>query len=175
LSNLLLQGMAKNTPPLSSALAAKRGYMNKTLILVVVMSFLTISGCFSQVSLIQPVSDGKKTYQEFISSNSFPYSMQEDRKNQISNSYDKLKIGMTKHEVNLILEDPDCSEHRNTKQYPWKYLGTTWKYYFYKPYSNLVNEKLDKGILIFFDTNDKVQYIYPQNIEGLNIKESTRQ
>jgi len=30
-----------------------------------------------------------------------------------------------------------------------------------------VNENLDRGIFIFFDMNDKVDWIVPQNIEGL--------
>jgi outer membrane protein assembly factor BamE (lipoprotein component of BamABCDE complex) len=142
--------------------------MHKTAAMVVLLALITASGCNSSpVSLIPLISDGKKTYQQFISSKSFPYSIQEERKKQITKNYERIKIGMTKQEVYSLLGEPDFSKYLHTKDYPGKYIGSEWTYYFYKPNPKLVNEKLDRGVFIFFGTTDKASWIVPKNIEGL--------
>ena len=81
--------------------------------------------------------------------------------------FSELKIGMTKKEVSSVIGDPDFSEYMHAKEPPGKYKGSEWTYYFYKPDPNLVNEKLDRGLFLFFGTNDKLNWIVPKNIEGL--------
>lgn len=148
--------------------------MKNATAVAVLLILTTTLGCNSRVPLISPIPDGKRTYQEFVSSRSFPYSMQEDKKNKIINNYGKLKIGITKQDVNLILGDPSYSRYLHKKEYPGEYVSSKWTYYFYKPDSNSANEKLDIGIFIFFDVNDKVYWIVPQNIEGLTEKGSPK-
>jgi outer membrane protein assembly factor BamE (lipoprotein component of BamABCDE complex) len=145
--------------------------MTKTAAMTVLLALMATSGCnSSQVSLIPPISDGKKTFQQFISSKSFPYSIQENRKKQIIDNYQKLEIGMTKQEVNTFIGEPDFSKYMHSKDSPSKYLGSKWTYYFYKPAANIVNEKLDRGLLIYYGTDDKTNWIVPRNIEGLTEK-----
>lgn len=139
--------------------------------------FLLSLGCnSSDVMVIPPIPDGKRTYQEFISeTKEFPYIISESRKKKIMTNYSTLNIGMTKKEVSLILGDPDFSAYLRAKEPPQKYLGSEWTYYFYKPDPNVVNEKVDQGLFLFFGTNDKLHWIVPQNIEGLKEKGRPRQ
>lgn len=143
--------------------------------MVAVLVLIVAAGCnSSQVSLIPPVSDGMKTYEQFIASKSFPYTIPQERKSQIEQNYDKLTLGMTKKEVHSMLGEPDFSTYMHTKEYPGRFIGSEWTYYFYKPASNLVNEKLDKGVFVYFGTTDKAEWIVPKNIEGLAEKGGPR-
>jgi hypothetical protein len=130
----------------------------------------------SEVALIPPIADGKRTYQEFISqAKRFPYTISESRKKRIRSHYSELKIEMTKKEVSSMIGDPDFSEYLRGKEPPQKYLGSEWTYYFYMTDPNLVNEKRDRGIFLFFGTSDRLHKIVPQNIEGLIEKGSLAQ
>jgi hypothetical protein len=142
----------------------------------IIILLLLFVGCSSEVTLIPPISDGKRTYQQFVSeTKAFPYTISDIRKQIIMTNYSKLNIGMTKREVSSIIGDPDCSQYLRAKDPPGKYLGSEWTYYFYKPDPNLVNEKLDQGLFLFFGTNDKLQWIVPKNIKGLIEKGNPKQ
>jgi outer membrane protein assembly factor BamE (lipoprotein component of BamABCDE complex) len=147
----------------------------KRMIIPILIILLSLAGCnSSEDRLIRPIADGKRTYQEFISeAKTFPYTISESRKKAIITNYSMLNIGMTKKQVSSILGDPDFSIYLRAKDS--KYLGSEWTYYFYKPDANLVNEKLDRGLFLFFGTNDKLHWIVPKNIEGLIEKGNPRQ
>jgi hypothetical protein len=141
--------------------------MNKIAAMVAALVLIVASGCnSSQVSLIPPISDGMKTYDQFISSKSFPYTIPRERKIQIEQNYNNLKLDMTKKDIHSMLGEPDFRTYMYAKESD-RFIGSEWTYYFYKPESNLVNEKLDKGVFIYFGTTDKAEWIVPQNIEGL--------
>jgi outer membrane protein assembly factor BamE (lipoprotein component of BamABCDE complex) len=141
--------------------------MNKIAAMVAALVLIVASGCnSSQVSLIPPISDGMKTYDQFISSKSFPYTIPRERKIQIEQNYNNLKLDMTKKDIHSMLGEPDFRTYMYAKESD-RFKGSEWTYYFYKPESNLVNEKLDKGVFIYFGTTDKAEWIVPQNIEGL--------
>lgn len=142
--------------------------MNKVAAMVAVLLLVVASGCnSSQVTLNPPISDGMRTYEQFITSKSFPYTIPSERKIKIEQNYNNLKLGMMKKEIQSMLGEPDFSTYMRSKEYPGKRIGYEWKYYFYKPASNLVNEKHDKGVFIYFGTTDKAEWIVPENIEGL--------
>lgn len=152
----------------------------KHMLRIIVMALtvlLAASGCnSSQVTLEPPIADGKQTYKEFISeTKTFPYTIADNRKRIIMEKYPRLNVGMTKKEIASIIGDPDFSTYLRAKAPPQKYLGSEWTYYFHKANPNLANEKLDKGLYLFFDPNDKLHWILPQNIEGLSEKGSPRQ
>ena len=138
---------------------------------------LSASACnSSELTLIPPIADGKRTYRAFVSeTRKFPYTIDENRKKSIISHYSELKIGMTKEKVSSIIGDPDFSEYLRAKEPPEKYKGSEWTYYFYKPDPDLVNEKLDRGLFLFFGTNDKLHWLAPKNIEGLTDKGTPEQ
>lgn len=142
--------------------------MNKVAATIAALVLIVASACnSSQVTLIPPISDGMRTYEQFISSKSFPYTIPQERKIKIEQNYKNLKIDMTKKDIQLMLGEPDFSKYMHTKESPSKFIGSKWTYYFYKPAPNLVNEKLDKGVFIYFGSTDKAERIVPKNIEGL--------
>jgi len=147
--------------------------MNRIALIVAALLLILTSGCNSQVSSIPPISDGKKTYDQFISSKSFPYTIARERKIKIEQNYHNLKLGMTKKDVHSMLGEPDFSTYMYAKESD-KFIGSVWTYYFYKPTADLVNEKLDKGVFIYFGTTDKAEWIVPKNIEGLAEKGGPR-
>ncbi len=103
--------------------------MHKIAALVVVLILTVALGCNStQVSLIPPISDGMKTYEQFVSSKSFPYKIPQERKVQIERKYNNLKLGMTKKDIHSMLGEPDFSTYMYTKEYPGKFIGTEWTY-----------------------------------------------
>jgi hypothetical protein len=143
---------------------------------IIIALLLLFVGCSSEVALSPPISDGKRTYQQFVSETKvFPYRISEIRRQTIMTNYWKLNIGMTKKEVSSIIGDPDFSQYLRAKEPSGKYLGSEWTYYFYKPAPNIANEKLDQGLSLFFGTNDKLDWIVPKNIEGLIEKGNPRQ
>jgi outer membrane protein assembly factor BamE (lipoprotein component of BamABCDE complex) len=149
--------------------------MHKIAAMVAMLVLIAASGCSSSaISFIPPISDGMKTYEQFVSSKSFPYTIPQERKAKIERNYNNLKLGMTKKDISSMLGDPDFSTYMHTKEYPRKFIGSEWTYYFYKPKSNLVNEKLDRGVFVFFGTTDKAEWIVPQNIDGLAEKGGPR-
>lgn len=147
----------------------------KKVIIPILIFLLSAEACSSsEDTLTRPIADGKRTYQEFTSeTKEFPYTISETRKKAITTNYSMLNIGMTKKEISSILGDPDFSTYLRARDS--KYIGSEWSYYFYKPDANLVNEKLDQGLFLFFGTSDKLYWIVPKNIEGLIEKGSPRQ
>lgn len=146
--------------------------MKKIIGTFVLLTIIAAVGCSSSRISIPPTPDGKKSYEQFVTSNSFPYSIEEGRKNQLIKNYEKTRLGMTKQEFNALLGEPDFSQNSNTKE--GTYIGSKWTYYFYKPKSNNVNLKLDREIVIFFSMDDRAKWIAPCNIEGLTEKGGPR-
>jgi hypothetical protein len=110
--------------------------------------------------------DDKPTYQDFVATRSFPYSASPARRERIKANYPQLRVGLHKAEVAIILGEPDCSERMATKSLRPRYLGSAWTYYLDKPDPNMVNEKNDKTVDVFFDQVGEVHWIV-SNVEGL--------
>jgi hypothetical protein len=117
--------------------------------------------------------DGQPTYEQFVAATSFPYQAPEPRQQQLIQAYAGLSLDMPKAAVLRVLGPPDCSQSLYSKDPPRNYIGSEWTYYFAKPDSELVNEKTDRAIVIFFDRQDHADWIIPQNVSGL--KEMKRQ
>lgn len=133
----------------------------KRIIIPSLIILLSATACnSSELTLIPPIADGKRTYQAFVSEiGKFPYTIDENRKKRIMSNYSMLKVGMTKKDVSSLIGDPDFSQYLRAKQPPGKYKGSEWTYYFYKPDPNLVNEKLDRGLFLSFGTSDQLNWI----------------
>jgi hypothetical protein len=115
---------------------------------------------------LQPVSDHKSSYEDFVSKHTFPYLAPPDRQNRFRQDYSLLSVGLTKAEVLEVLGEPDSSEQVWSKTEPREYRGSHWTYFFEKPDPNLVNQNKDKSIEVFFEPNDRVHWI-TSNVEGL--------
>lgn len=140
--------------------------MHKIILTVLILAIYSVSGCDASQNKIKPNKQQAKTYEVFISDNSFPYVASEERKNKIINAYPKLNIGLTKNEVQTIIGEPDFSQKLYGKKID-EYHGTSWTYYISKPDPNLVNLNKDIGIEVFFDDKGLIHRIAPLNIEAL--------
>jgi hypothetical protein len=116
--------------------------------------------------ILQPVSDHKPSYEDFVSKHNFPYVASSDRQKRFREDYSLLSVGLTKAEVLEVLGEPDYSQQGWSKTEPREYLGSHWIYFFEKPNPNLVNEDKDKRIDVFFEPYDRVDWI-ASNVEGL--------
>lgn len=116
--------------------------------------------------ILQPASDHKPSYEDFISTHTFPYMAPPDRQKRFRQDYSLLSVGLTKAEVLEVLGEPDYSQQRWSKTEPREYLGSHWTYFFEKPDPNLVNENKDKRIDVFFESYDRIDWI-TSNVEGL--------
>jgi len=111
--------------------------------------------------------DGKFTYDQFVSAHTFPYIAPEERQRQLRQNYSQLSIGLTKTEVSVILGEPDYSKMLYSKgPTPWRFMGSSWNYFFEKPDPIGTNIKTDKNIHVFFGADGKTKRI-TTNIEGL--------
>ena len=117
-------------------------------------------------SSLQPVSDHKPSYKDFVSTHTFPYVASPERQNHLRQNYSLLSIGLGKAEVLEILGEPDYSQQGWSKEVPREYKESNWTYFFEKPDPNFTNLKSDKNIEVFFDPHDRVYWIV-SNVEGL--------
>jgi hypothetical protein len=111
---------------------------------------------------------GKPTYENFVSSHSFPYIASQERQTQIIKNYSKLTVGLTEADIIALLGEPDCADPLYTKAPPpnMEYLGFRWTYFIEKPDPNLSNLKKDITVEVYFDTNSKTDWIV-SNVDGL--------
>jgi hypothetical protein len=93
--------------------------------------------------------------------------MIDKQQNRIKKNARFLKEGMKRDEVLKLFGRPTYSERQGTKE--GKFIGISCMYYFYKVDINSVNERDDKSLELFFDTNDKLHAI-GTNIKGLRQK-----
>jgi hypothetical protein len=115
---------------------------------------------------LQPVSDHKPSYEDFVSTHTFPYTAPPDRQKRFRQDYSLLSVGLTKAEVLEVLGEPDYSEQNWSKTEPREYRGSRWTYFFEKQGPHLVNENKDRKIDVFFEPYDRIDWI-TSNIEGL--------
>lgn len=80
--------------------------------------------------------------------------------------YNKLSVGDAEGRVLKYMGEPDFKQPLNTKK--GELLGKSYKYYVYRHNENMVNEKYDQLITIYFDTTGKITWAVPKNIKGLN-------
>ena len=80
--------------------------------------------------------------------------------------YPKLRVGMSKSEVQTLLGEPDYGKltHRGLFADP---DGSLWEYHLYKSEKLWTNEVLDRLVYAFFDEAGKIYWIEPLNIDGL--------
>ncbi len=126
-------------------------------------SIILMTGCY------EIHQTGKPSYQDFVSSHSFPYIASQERQAQIIEKYSQLTVGLTEADVFALLGEPDCAEPLYTKAPPpnMEYLGFRWIYYLEKPNPNLTNLKKDIAVQIYFNTESKTDWIV-SNIDGLD-------
>jgi hypothetical protein len=111
--------------------------------------------------------DRMSTYQQFVKLHAFPYTAPKNKQGEIKRNYSKLSLGLSKSEVINIIGSPDYSEILYSKESNHtKYLGSSWVYYFEKQSPTIVNEKTDKRINVFFNTEGKTHWII-SDIDGL--------
>jgi hypothetical protein len=149
----------------------------RTLILVVA----TASIAFAQEANCS-IDPARHTFNEWIKRVGLDYgkeyAVSPIRKKQITENFDKIKIGMTKSEVEKLLGSPDVEERfRTPKVTPQNNLdakkrcGYRWVYLFSKTDVNLADMK-DEAIFLSFDDAGKLTWVAPQNVKGLKEKGS---
>ena len=84
--------------------------------------------------------------------------------NRYKNNYPNLQLGMSPKEVVLLLDAPNIKKNLMTKK--GKDIGIEYRYIIRRIHPNLVNEKKDKYINLYFDTNNKLKYAVATNLEG---------
>lgn len=115
------------------------------------------------------------SYNDFVSLHTFPYTIDPERKMLILNNYDRVSLGMTREDIRFYFGKPDYVVNAYTRDYPGRYLGSTWTYYFFKPESGAVHEKQDAYLGVFFGPDDKARWMIPRNIEELTEKTGPQQ
>lgn len=124
--------------------------------------------CGSESSTLEPhPEDGQPTYEQFVAARSFPYDVSESRQHELTTAYVALSLGMSKSSVLRMLGPPDYSMSLYSKEFPGHYVSGKWTYFLSKPDPDLVNEKMDRAILVYFDRNDNAEWIIPHNVPGL--------
>lgn len=136
-------------------------------IVVCLGSLLIILGCrHNPTPTTQPVADHKPSYEDFVSTHTFPYIASPERQAHLRQNYSRLSVGLVKDQVLEILGEPDYSSQEWSKQMPRQYIGSNWTYFFEKPDYNLTNLEKDKSIEVYFDASDGAHWIV-SNVEGL--------
>lgn len=129
-----------------------------------------VGGCeHGSVSRKCPRDPGKKTYDQWRDSISFPYTAPHLRKERIMKNYDQLRVGSTKDEFVAALGEPDYEQVLYPKESN-RSCGYEFMYYFEKP-DDVANEIRDKKIEAFFSATGKATWIV-SNISGLSEKGS---
>jgi hypothetical protein len=109
--------------------------------------------------------DGKRTEAEAQALiQSYPYSPSEERKSRLLQNYSKLSLGMSKDQVASLLGEPDYSLILFDIGAGDK--GSAWVYYLYLK-TDLPNTFDDKSIEVFFNLDNQMDWVVPQNVEGL--------
>lgn len=139
--------------------------------LIIVLIFV------STLSAEPNVRDAHQSYQEWVSSHSFPYEIGNERKQEIIVNYPKLKLGLDKKHVEQLLGSPDVSTPTGPKKRQAGstgdgYTGSTWDYYFQKVDPRLSNRIKDISVCVFFDHNAKVESVVPNGVPSLKAIES---
>jgi hypothetical protein len=135
---------------------------------VVVGFSLVMAACGPGADAPEPIpkSDGQPSHEDFVRAvPTFPYVASSERQNRIRAGYVQLEIGATKEQVLTALGQPDYSQLRFTKGPKPRWLGSSWTYWFAKR-SDGANT-FDPVVQIFFDTNDRAEWMGPCNIDGL--------
>lgn len=114
------------------------------------------------------IHDEYTSYKGWVEKTSFPYKVGVERKTKIVLDYHKLKVGLSKSEVESILGYPDFSQPNAPKVPGQTYTGSTWTYYFSKPNPNITNRVNDIGVHVFFNISGNLKWAVPMNIENLN-------
>ena len=133
----------------------------------ILLGFLCSSSNLAAESNTRPVDDHKPTYDEFVSTQTFPYVAPTERQIRIKQNYSRLSTGLTKNQVTELLGEPDYSQQVYSKAKSPGYLGSSWTYFFEKPNPNIANIKRDLAVQIFFDINGRTHWIV-SNMKGLN-------
>lgn len=96
----------------------------------------------------------------------FPYTAPAERKNKILVNYSALRTGMRMDEVEKLIGEADFGQHARSGIFATP-NGVFWIYYLHKHYRIGVNPKEDQVLELLFDTQGKVVFAVPSNVEGL--------
>lgn len=91
------------------------------------------------------------------------FTVSSDLYERYKTNYPKLNVGINKDEVIKLLGPPHNKTEIITKMGDNK--GTEYQYYIRRIHPNLVNEKRDKYINIYFGIEGKLTYAYPHNLK----------
>ena len=134
---------------------------------IILLGFLCSCSNLAAESNTRHVDDNKPNYDEFVSTQTFPYVAPTERQTRIKQNYSRLSTGLTNYQVVEILGEPDYSQQVYSKAKSPGYLGSSWTYFFEKPNPNITNLKRDLVVQVFFDINDRTRWIV-SNVKGLN-------
>ena len=124
---------------------------------------------------------GKVDYKSWVEKSGLSehaYQASTDREQKITYGAKKLKLGMPRSQVQQLLGKPDFTQLRQSGHgYPSEIPGAPkscdyeWAYIIAKDGTNLADMS-DTALFVFFSEGDKLFWIAPQNIKGVEAKGS---
>ncbi|MCC6695083.1 MAG: hypothetical protein IT365_05585 [Candidatus Hydrogenedentes bacterium] len=113
-------------------------------------------GCYVGHSVSMPGPEFN--FQTFIDGiASFPYDAPASKQEKVVEAFPQLKVGMDKDSVNTLLGDPDAEFLTYADDNEQDFQGSSWGYYLHRHEAELVDEKHDITVFVYFDANGKLE------------------